>query len=130
MSLPLNQTAVVGIGQTEFFKYSGRSELQLAAEASKSAIADAGLAPSDIDGMVTFQRDSNDELQLARSLGIPLLRFTGRAPFGGAGSCATVQLAAAAVASGAAKAVLIYRAFNERSGQRFGAGTELLIAGS
>ena len=120
MSLPLNQTAVVGIGQTEFSKSSGRSELQLAAEASRSAIVDAGLEPSDIDGMVTFQRDSNDELQLARCLGIPLLRFTGRAPFGGAGSCATVQIAAAAVASGAARAVLIYRAFNERSGQRFG----------
>lgn len=120
MSLPLNQTAVVGIGQTEFSKNSGRSELQLAAEASKAAIADAGITPSDIEGMVTFQRDSNDELQLARALGIPLLRFTGRAPFGGAGSAATVQIAAAAVASGAAKAVLIYRAFNERSGQRFG----------
>lgn len=120
MSLPLNQTAVVGIGQTEFSKNSGRSELQLAAEASKAAIADAGLRPADIEGMVTFQRDSNDELQLARALGIPLLRFTSRAPFGGAGSAATVQIAAAAVASGAAKAVLIYRAFNERSGQRFG----------
>jgi acetyl-CoA acetyltransferase len=31
-----------------------------------------------------------------------------------------VQLAAAAVVSGAAKAVMIYRAFNERSGKRFG----------
>ncbi|MBK7948809.1 MAG: lipid-transfer protein [Deltaproteobacteria bacterium] len=120
MSLPLNQTAVVGIGQTEFSKHSGRSPLQLAAEASRAAMLDAGLSPSDIDGMVTFQRDENDELELARSLGIPLLRFTGRAPFGGAGSCATIQIAAAAVASGAARAVLIYRAFNERSGHRFG----------
>ena len=37
-----------------------------------------------------------------------------------AASCATVQLASAAVASGAADAVLVYRAFNERSGRRFG----------
>ena len=38
--------------------------------------------------------------------------------WGGAG--ATVQHASAAVASGAADAVLVYRAFNERSGRRFG----------
>jgi acetyl-CoA acetyltransferase len=116
----LNRTAIVGIGQTEFSKKSGRSELQLAAEAGKAAMDDAGLNPADIDGMVTFQLDSNDELDLMRCLGIPELRWTARGPFGGGAASATVQLAAAAVASGAAKAVLVYRAFNERSGIRFG----------
>ena len=116
----LNRTAIVGIGQTEFSKRSGRSELQLAAEAGKAAIEDAGLRAADIDGMVTFTLDSNDELALMHGLGIPELRWTARAPFGGAAAGATVQLAAAAVASGAANAVLIYRAFNERSGNRFG----------
>lgn len=120
MNSYLDRTAIVGIGQTEFSKNSGRSELQLAAEASKAALDDAGLKPSDIDGMVTFTLDANDELDLALCLGIPALRWTARAPFGGAGACATVQMAAAAVASGAANAVLIYRAFNERSGFRFG----------
>jgi acetyl-CoA acetyltransferase len=117
---PLSQTAIAGIGQTEFSKDSGRSELRLAAEASLAAIRDAGLTPADIDGMVTFSMDSNDELELMRSLGVPGLNWTARTPFGGVGACATVQLAAAAVASGAARAVLIYRAFNERSGRRFG----------
>jgi acetyl-CoA acetyltransferase len=120
MSARMRETAIVGIGQTEFSKASGRSELQLAAEASKAALDDAGLKPSDIDGMVTFTLDSNDELALMRSLGIPGLRWTARGPFGGAAASATVQLAAAAVAAGAAKAVLVYRAFNERSGIRFG----------
>jgi acetyl-CoA acetyltransferase len=41
-------------------------------------------------------------------------------PFGGAGSFATFQLAVAAVESGAANNVLIFRAFNERSESRFG----------
>lgn len=118
--IPLNNTAIVGIGQTEFSKNSGRSELQLAAEASKAAILDAGLTPADIEGMVTFTFDTNDELQLQRCLGIPVLKWTSRGPFGGGGASATVQMAAAAVASGAAKAVLVYRAFNERSGKRFG----------
>ena len=120
MSLPLNDTTIVGIGQTEFSKDSGRSELQLALEASKAAIEDAGLKPADIDGTVTFKLDPNDELDVMHHLGIRELRWSARTPGGGGGASATVQLAAAAVASGAANAVLIYRAFNERSGKRFG----------
>jgi acetyl-CoA acetyltransferase len=116
----LDRTAIVGIGQTEFSKESGRSELQLAAEACRAAMIDAGLTKADVDGLVTFTVDTNDEVELMRCLGLPVLRWTARAPFGGGGATATVQMAAAAVASGAAKAVLIYRAFNERSGRRFG----------
>jgi len=114
MSTLLSRTAIVGIGQTEFSKNSGRSELQLALEASKAALDDAGLSPGDIDGAVTFKLDSNDELDVMHYLGIRELRWCARTPGGGGGASATVQLAAAAVASGAAKAVLIYRAFNER----------------
>jgi acetyl-CoA acetyltransferase len=113
-------TAIVGIGQTEFSKQSGRTELQLAAEASLAAIEDAGLAPSDIDGAVTFVLDQNDELALIRNLGIPELRWMSRTPGGGDAACAVVQHAAAAVATAEANAVLVYRAFNERSGRRFG----------
>jgi len=113
-------TAIVGIGQTEFSKHSGRSELQLAGEAVAAAITDAGLTPADIDGAVTFAMDVNDELAVMRCAGIPSLRFTARTRGGGGGACATVQLASAAVASGAADAVVVYRAFNERSGRRFG----------
>jgi acetyl-CoA acetyltransferase len=118
--LPITQTAIAGIGETDYSPSSGRSELKLATQASLAAIHDAGLTPQDIDGMVTFTMDFNDEMDLMRSLAIPGLNFTGRTPFGGAGANATVQMAAAAVASGAAQAVLIYRAFNERSGRRFG----------
>jgi len=119
--LPLTLTAIAGVGETDYSANSGRSELRLAAEASLAAIRDAGLTPADIDGMVTFTMDFNDELDLQRSLGIPGLNWTSRTPFGGNGANATIQLAAAAVSSGAAQAVLIYRAFNERSGRRFGA---------
>ena len=117
---PKNQAIIAGIGQTEFSKNSGRSELQLAAEASIAAIRDAGLTPADIDGTVTFMQDTTDELLLIRALGIPELHFWARTPHGGAGANATVQHAAGAVISGNAKDVLIYRAFNERSGRRFG----------
>ncbi len=115
-----SKAAIVGIGQTEFSKDSGRSELQLAAEASLAAIKDAGLTPADIDGMATFTLDTSDELLLIRALGIPEINFWARAPHGGVAANSTVLQAAAAVASGAAKHVLIWRAFNERSGRRFG----------
>jgi acetyl-CoA acetyltransferase len=114
------QAVISGIGQTEFSKFSGRSELQLAAEASKAAIDDAGLHPSDIDGMVTYVMDSNPEENLMQCLGIPGIRYWSRIGGGGSAANATVQHAATAIASGAANHVLIYRAFNERSGMRFG----------
>jgi acetyl-CoA acetyltransferase len=112
--------AIVGTGQTEFSKESGRSELQLASEAVRAAIRDAGLQPSDVDGLVTMTVDPNDELRLMRSVGIQEVRWTSRTPFGGGGACALVQHASAAIAAGAAEVVVVYRAFNERSGRRFG----------
>jgi len=111
---------VAGIGATEFSKDSGRSTMQLAAEASRAAIVDAGLTPADIDGVVTFTVDGNDELQLMRNLGVEQITWWSRTPGGGVGACATVQHAVAAVTSGQADAVLVYRAFNERSQYRFG----------
>ena len=117
------KAAITGIGQTEFSKESGRSELQLACEAVKAAIDDAGLRPGDIDGMVTFTMDSNEEIEVARSVGIGDLTFFTRVPHGGGAAAGTVVQAAMAVATGTANAVVCYRAFNERSGFRFGGAT-------
>ncbi len=115
-----NRTAIAGIGQTEFSKESGRSELQLACEAVKSALDDAGLTPADVDGLVTFTLDSSEEMEVARNLGIPRLSVFTRVPYGGGAAAGTVAQAAFAVAAGAAEVVVCYRAFNERSGLRFG----------
>ena len=114
------RAAIAGIGATEFSKDSGRSELQLACECVVDALNDAGLQPSDVDGMVTFTMDSNDEIAIARSVGIPELKFFSRIHHGGGAACGTVQQAAMAVATGVAEVVVCYRAFNERSGNRFG----------
>ena len=115
-----SRAVIAGIGHTEFSQNSGRSTLQLAAEASLAALTDAGFSTSEVDGTVTFSMDTNDELALIRTIGIPMLRFCARTRGGGGGASATVQLAAAAVESGQADAVLVYRAFNERSMHRFG----------
>jgi len=116
--------AVVGIGATEFSKESGRSELRLACEAVEAAIADASLEPSQIDGMVTYTADTNPEIEIARNLGIGELSFFSRIHHGGGAACGTVQQAVLAVNAGVADYVVCYRAFNERSGRRFGAGVQ------
>ncbi|MFF0275827.1 lipid-transfer protein [Streptomyces sp. NPDC004330] len=118
------RAAVAGIGATEFSKDSGRSELSLAAEAVRAALDDAGLAPGDVDGMVTFTMDTNPEITVAQACGIGELSFFSRVHYGGGAACATVQQAALAVATGVAEVVVCYRAFNERSGRRFGSGVQ------
>ncbi|GAA4724707.1 lipid-transfer protein [Phytohabitans rumicis] len=112
--------AIAGIGATEFSKDSGRSELRLAVEAVRAALADAGLSPSDVDGLATFTMDSNLEIAVARELGLPQLTFFSQIGYGGGAACAVVQQAAMAVATGVAEVVVCYRALNERSGRRFG----------
>ncbi|MCP4713472.1 MAG: lipid-transfer protein, partial [Deltaproteobacteria bacterium] len=115
-----DNTAIVGIGATEFSKNSGRSELQMASEAIKAAVEDAGLKIEDIDGLVKFSIDYTDEVHLVSALGIPDLAYYGECGWGGGASCATIVHAAAAVASGMAKYVVCYRGMNERSGRRYG----------
>ncbi|MFI0258907.1 lipid-transfer protein [Streptomyces sp. NPDC017056] len=118
------RAAIAGIGATEFSKDSGRSELKLAVESVRAALDDAGLGPDDVDGMVTFTMDTSPEITVAQAAGIGELSFFSRVHYGGGAACATVQQAALAVASGIAEVVVCYRAFNERSGRRFGAGVQ------
>ncbi|MEU6080400.1 lipid-transfer protein [Streptomyces sp. NPDC047108] len=116
--------AIAGIGATEFSKDSGRSELKLAVEAVHTALEDAGLVPADVDGMVTFTMDTSPEITVAQAAGIGELSFFSRVHYGGGAACATVLQAAMAVATGQADVVVCYRAFNERSGRRFGSGVQ------
>ena len=117
-------TAIAGIGATEFSKSSGRTPMQLAVEACVAACDDAGIEPSDVDGMVTFSAEMNPEIEVARNLGITALTHFSMINHGGGAACGTISQAAMAVASGQAKHVLCYRAFNERSWHRFGGGVQ------
>jgi acetyl-CoA acetyltransferase len=116
-----NKTAIVGIGQTEFSKDSGRSTLHMALEAILEALEDAGLKPSDIDGVVKMAaNDDVFEIDLLRSLGLRNLRFFAEIPHGGGAACGTIACAAAAITSGMADVVVTFRSLNERSERRFG----------
>jgi acetyl-CoA acetyltransferase len=113
--------AIAGIGQTEFSRRAGRSELQLACESITAALADAGLHAADVDGLVSYTVDPVEETELVRSVGFPEIVYSSRIPYGGGGSMGVLLHAASAVAGGAADVVVAYRAIRARSGaSRFG----------
>ena len=117
-----DKAVIVGIGNTEFSKDSGVSELSLAVQAIKIALDDAGLQPSDVDGMATFTMDTNDEIEVARALGCGELTFWGRSHYGGGAATGTLHQAVMAIATGMAETVVCFRALNGRSGHRFSSG--------
>jgi acetyl-CoA acetyltransferase len=114
--------AITGIGQTAYTKASGRSVLSLADEACRAAIADAGLQARDIDGIASFMvmHDSVPTVAVASSLGVPQLRWALDIDLGGQAPCHLVVQAAAAITTGQARHVVVYRAMNGRSGPRVG----------
>jgi acetyl-CoA acetyltransferase len=104
--------AIVGIGQTEFSFNIGRSERTIALEAIRAALDDAGVSPREVDGLVRFNMENTTEVEIARNIGIPNLRFFGEIGYGGGGACATIGHAAMAIATGRASVVVCWRARN------------------
>lgn len=118
----LGRAALAGVGYTGLSKASGRSVMDLAIEACASAIADCGIAPGDVDGIVSYSLygDSVTGQAVANGLGMSRLRYSLDLNLGGQAPCFAVMNAAMAVASGLAKCVVVYRALNGRSGVRIG----------
>ncbi len=117
-----DRTAIVGVGQTDYSRNSGRDELDMACEAIKAAVADAGLTMADVDGLEVFTLERTSMPVLVSALGIPNLRFSSAISYGGGASCANIMHAAAAVSTGVARHVVCYRSLNEASGHRYGRG--------
>lgn len=116
-----DRAAITGIGRTEFSKDSGRSELTLACEAAHAAIADAGLKPAEIDGIVRCDMDHVSVGALGAALALPDLGFSAEVGVGGGAPCGMVGVAVGAILSGQANNVLVFRSLNGRSEARFGA---------
>jgi acetyl-CoA acetyltransferase len=114
--------AIAGVGYTELSKASGRSVLDLAADACGRAVEDAGLSPREVDGIASFMlnADSVPAQAVATALALPGLCWSLDLMLGGQAPCHLVWQAATAVASGQARAVLVFRALNGRSGARVG----------
>src|SRR5579872_5269090 len=112
--------AVVGVGETTYTRGSGRTTRALATWAVRNAILDAGLKPSDIDGMLSYQSgDSTFAPFVAGDLGIRLNFYMD--VFGGGSSTeALVGIAMGVIEAGMCKAVVIFRAMNGYSQVRIG----------
>ena len=105
-----DRTAIVGMAQTKFGKGLEDSELSLACQAIAGAIADAGLEPSDVDGLASFSMEDMREVDVARSVGLGDLTFFAQVSYGGGAGCATVGHAALAVAEGQCEVAVAWRA--------------------
>jgi acetyl-CoA acetyltransferase len=112
--------AITGIGETAYTRGSGKSDTALQMEASLKAIADAGLSPKDIDGVVPYASGSTVAEDFITNLGLPDLRYSATTPLGGASCVAGIQAAVSAVATGLANHVLIPIGRNGYSGSRIG----------
>jgi acetyl-CoA acetyltransferase len=117
-----SSASIVGVGYSELSRNSGRSVLELALEACGGAIDDCGIDESLIDGVLSFSynNDSVPVQAVATGLGLGDLTWACDSALGGQAPCYLAISAVQAIATGAAKAVLIYRALNGRTGARVG----------
>ena len=107
------RVAVVGVGETEYYKrgQAPDAEFKLALDAIIKACADAGIDPKDVDGFASYSNDRSDPSHLAAALGGKELRFANMQwGGGGGGGSAALSNASAAVATGVADCVVVFRA--------------------
>ncbi len=102
-----DRACVSGIGETRYLRGSPSSAVELQLEASLLAAADAGIAPHEIDGVIPIGVVSAIAEDFIENLGITDLRFSALIPHGGASPVMALQSAAALVAGGICKHVLI-----------------------
>lgn len=116
------RAAIAGMGATPYY-FRGESHPQthyeLMCKAILAAVADAGLSLSDIDGFAGYSTAFEPGL-LTQSLGIPELTFAAQVSAQGGGSAGVLDLAAMAIASGRAKAVICLGSC-QQTAQRYGA---------
>ena len=117
-----NAVAIAGVGETDYSRMSGRTELALALEAILAALDDAGIEPSEVDGLMKWWVDTSTEADVAANLGIRDLAWWGEINQAGNVGAALVAHAAAAIHAGLARVVVVYRGVNGRSGRRYGRG--------
>ncbi len=104
-----DKTAIVGIGQTAFAKNLDSTELNLACEAIKIALDDAGIEPKQVDALGSFTYEETPEFEIARNLGFGDLHYWSQAPYGGGASCCAIGQVALAIASGIANVGVVWR---------------------
>lgn len=113
--------AVGGVGMTALSKASGRTVGELALEACRAALDDAGLAPADVGAVLDYHLgDSVHVNTLAEDLGVPDAVWTNEIYGGGTQSASILGDAAMLIEARTADVVVVFRALNGRSGARMG----------
>jgi acetyl-CoA acetyltransferase len=102
-----DRCAIVGIGNTAYTRGSDRSVTELHLEASLLALNDAGLRPSDVDGIVPSSVAERVVEDFTRNLGIKDLGFSSTPHAGGSSYVMGIQEACMAVHAGVAECVLL-----------------------
>ena len=99
-------TAIVGLGITDMGKVYGRTSADFAADAVRRAVDDAGLALTDVDGLLVSAGVSGGlGIDLAARLGLYDLPLLSSVNSFGSTAAASVQLASFAIAAGHATTV-------------------------
>ncbi|MBI4505540.1 MAG: hypothetical protein HY691_08400, partial [Chloroflexi bacterium] len=120
MTGPQERYAIVGVGETEYSRHSGRSTRAMAVEAVRNAMSDAGLNAGAVDGLLSYHsNDSTTSVAVATDLGIRP-NFFMDCSGGGSSSEALVGLACGAIEMGMCRAVAIYRSMNGYTQFRIG----------
>jgi acetyl-CoA acetyltransferase len=109
---------ISGVGISRIGRKTGIEGLDLTRESVGAAIADAGLAPADIDGIATLGETPPDDV--AAAFGMGELQSVAMVPTGGL--LGPVMGAFLAVASGDARHVLVYRTVQMMGGAIFQPG--------
>ena len=113
---------IVGVGETAYAKRGrlvDRNEFQLVCEAASAAATDAGLRLSELDGFSVFAETGIYAAHLQRALGMRELNYSSSVWGGrGGGACGALAHAVAAVQSGAANHVLVFRSLCQGAGRR------------
>lgn len=129
----LDRVAVVGIGETQYYKRGGAPEPEfvLVLRAIHRAAEDAGIDVRQLDGFASYSADRNEPLRTASALGIEEVRFANMVWGGGGGGvCAAVANAAAGLIAGYCRYAVVYRGLAQGQFYRFGqAGAARQVSG-
>ncbi|MEE2664896.1 MAG: thiolase [Myxococcota bacterium] len=112
--------ALVGVGETEYSRNSGRTTRHMAVEAIRNAMQDAGLGPNDVDGMMSYSAmDSTMSPTVSADLGIRL-NFYADIIGGGSSIECLIGLAIGAIEAGMCRTMVLFRSMNGATAVRMG----------
>jgi acetyl-CoA acetyltransferase len=108
MSQPYNGVVIAGYGETEYRKKTSLDSMAIIADAIHRALTDAGLSPTDVDGLscTSFLMPEENTITVAAHLGLTL-RWAMQGIYGNASGLIGVMQAARAIQAGDADVVVV-----------------------